>query len=290
MIHRMIFHNDRILPVEEARFSPGQAGLTNGWGLFTTMRVFQGEPFAYERHWRRLEKDAGRVRMPFLFDAAQVRKQLGDLLAANQVVEGTARIYMIYNRVGFWRSEEAMPEVDLFLCTAGLPPHADQARLGVAEHARHAASALAGVKTTSWLNNVWHLAEAQKAGWTEVILLNERGEVAECTSANIFCVKGGAVFTPPLSSGCLEGVTRSVLLEIAPQAGISMAEKTLTLADFHAADEVFITSTNRTLLGVSEIAGHTFSQVMGPVVQKLERAFEANMREYVAARRGAVRA
>jgi len=286
----MIFHNGRILPVEEARFSPGQAGLTNGWGLFTTMRVFQGEPFAYERHWRRLEKDAGRVRMPFPFDAAQVRKQLGDLLTANQVAEGTARIYMIYNRVGFWRSEEDMPEVDLFLCTAGLPPHAEQARLGVAEHARHAASALAGVKTTSWLNNVWHLAEAQKAGWTEVILLNERGEVAECTSANIFCVKGGAVFTPPLSSGCLEGVTRSVLLEIAPQAGISMAEKTLTLADFHAADEVFITSTNRTLLGVSEIAGHTYSQVMGPVVQKLERAFDANMREYVAARRGAVRA
>jgi branched-chain amino acid aminotransferase len=254
------------------------------------MRVFHGEPFAYERHWRRLEKDAGRVRMPFAFDAGQVRKQLGDLLAANQVVEGTARIYMIYNRVGFWRSEEAMPEVDLFLCTAGLPPHAEQARLGVAEHARHAASALAGVKTTSWLNNVWHLAEAQKAGWTEVILLNERGEVAECTSANIFCMKGGAIFTPPLSSGCLEGVTRSVLLEIAPQAGISMAEKTLTLQDLHAAEEVFITSTNRTLLGVSEIAGHTYSQVMGPVVQKLERAFEANMRDYVAARRGAVRA
>ena len=286
----MIFHNGRILPVEDARFSPGQAGLTNGWGLFTTMRVFQGEPFAYERHWRRLEKDAGRVRIPFAFDAAQVRKQLGDLLAANQVVEGTARIYMIYNRVGFWRSEEDMPEVDLFMCTAGLPPHADQARLGVAEHARHAASALAGVKTTSWLNNVWHLAEAQKAGWTEVILLNERGEVAECTSANIFCVKGGAVFTPPLSSGCLEGVTRSVLLEIAPQSGISMAEKTLTLEDLRAADEVFITSTNRTLLGVGEIAGHTYSEVMGPVVQKLERAFEAKMREYVAARRGAVRA
>ena len=290
MIHRMVFHNGRIVPVEEARFSPGQAGLTNGWGLFTTMRVFQGEPFAYERHWRRLEKDAGRVRIPFPFDAGQVRKQLGDLLAANQVAEGTARIYMIYNRVGFWRSDEAMPDVDLFLCTAGLPPHAEQARLGVAEHARHAASALAGVKTTSWLNNVWHLAEAQKAGWTEVILLNERGEVAECTSANIFCVKSGAVFTPPLSSGCLEGVTRSVLLEIAPQAGISMAEKTLTLEDLHAAEEVFITSTNRTLLGVSEIAGHTYSQVMGPVVQKLERAFEANMREYVAARRGAVRA
>src|ERR1700686_2283256 len=289
LIHRLIFHNDRIVPVDEARLSPGQAGLMNGWGLFTTTRIFQGEAFAYERHWRRLEKDARRIRLPFPFDPAEVRRHLGELLAANHVVEGTARIYLIYNRVGFWQSGETMPDVDLILCTAGLPAHSAEARLSVAEHGRHAASPLAGVKTTAWLNNVWHLAEAQKAGWTEVILLNERGEVAECTSANIFCVKGGAVFTPPLSSGCLEGVTRSVLLEIAPGAGVSMTEKTLTMADLNAADEVFITSTNRTLLGVSEIAGHRFSVVMGPLVQKLERAFDAYMGEYVAARGPAIR-
>jgi branched-chain amino acid aminotransferase len=271
-----------MLPIDEARLSPGQAGLLNGWGLFTTTRIFQGEPFAYERHWRRLEKDAARIRLPFPFDVARVRRHLGELLAANNVVEGTARIYMIYNRVGFWTSGEALPEVDLILCTAGLPPHPGEARLGVAEHGRHAASPLAGVKTTSWLNNVWHLAEAQKAGWTEVLLLNERGEATECTSANIFCVKDGAIYTPPLSSGCLEGVTRSVLLEIAPQAGVSMCEKTVTLADLHAADEVFITSTNRSLLGVSEIAGRRYSVVGGPLVQKLERAFDTCMRDYVA--------
>lgn len=285
LIHRLIFHNDRILPVEEARFSPGQAGLLNGWGLFTTMRIFQGEAFAYERHWRRLEKDAGRIRLPLPFDAAEVRGHLGKLLAANGVVEGTARIYLIYNRVGFWRSEENLPEVDLMLCTAGLPPHTESARLGVAEHGRYAASPLAGVKTTAWLNNVWHLAEAQKAGWTEVVLLNERSEVTECTSANIFCVKNGAVFTPPLSSGCLEGVTRGVLFEIAARAGVPLSEKTLRLDDLYAADEVFITSTNRTLLGVSEIAAHRYPLVMGPLVQKLEQTFDSYMREYVATRR-----
>jgi branched-chain amino acid aminotransferase len=277
----MIFHNDRIVPVDAARLSPGQAGLTNGWGLFTTTRIFQGDAFAYERHWRRLEKDAGRTRLPFPFDPGIVRRHLRELLMANQVVEGTGRIYMIYNRVGFWQSDEPMPEVDLIICTAGLPPHSEQARLCVAENSRHAASPLAGVKTTAWLNNAWHLAEAQKAGWSEVILLNERGEVAECTSANIFCVKDGAVFTPPLSSGCLEGVTRSVLLEIAPRASVSVSEKTLTMEDLYGADEVFITSTNRSLLGVSEISGHRYSVVTGPLVQKLERAFDANMREYV---------
>ena len=282
MIHRLVFHNDRIVPVEEARFSPGQAGLLNGWGLFTTLRIFRGEAFAFERHWRRLEKDAGRIQLPFSFDPAVVRRQLGELLAANRVVEGTARIYLIYNRNGFWVSDEPLPEVDLYLCTAGLPPHADSARLGIAENGRHAASPLAGVKTTAWLNNVWHLAEAQKAGWTEVILLNERRDVAECTSANIFCVKDGAVFTPPLSSGCLEGVTRSVLLEIASRAGVPVREKTVSLEDLFAADEVFITSTNRTLLGVSEVAGHRYGVVMGPLVQRLERTFDAYMREYVA--------
>lgn len=290
LFHRLIFHNDRIVPVDEARLSPGQAGLLNGWGLFTTMRIFQGEAFAYERHWRRLEKDAARIRLPFRFDSGEVRRHLGELLAANKVVEGTARIYMIHNRIGSWRSDERMPDVDLILCTSDLPAYSEHARLGVAENGRHAASPLAGVKTTSWLNNVWHLDEAQKAGWTEVILLNERGEVAECTSANIFCVKDGRIFTPPLSSGCLEGVTRSVLLEIAPRAGAPLSEKTLKMDDLYAADEVFITSTNRSLLGVSEIAGHKYAVVMGPIVHKLEQAFDTTMREYVAQRIASIRA
>ncbi len=289
MIHKNIFHNDRIVPVEQARLSPGQAGLLNGWGIFTTMRIFQGEAFAFERHWRRLERDAGRIRLPFPFDPAQVRSHLGELLKANQVEEGTVRIYMIYNRIGFWQTDEPLPQVDLILYTAGLPPHPEQARLNIAKNGRHAASSLAGVKVTSWLNNVWHLSEAQAQGWTEVVLLNERGEVAECTTANIFCVKDGRVSTPPLSSGCLEGVTRGVLVELAPGAGVPLVEKTLTPEDLFSADEVFITSTNRSLLGVSEIAGHKYSAVMGPVAQKLERAFDAAMRDYVAQRIAAAR-
>lgn len=289
MIHRLVFHNDRLIPIEQVRLSPGQAGLLCGWGLFTTLRIFQGEAFAFERHWRRLEKDAGRTRVPFPFDPEQVRRHLGELLRANQVVEGTARIYMIYNRVGFWQSDEPMPQVDLVLYTAGMPAHTEPARLGLAEHGRHAGSALAGVKVTSWLNNVWHLAEAQKQGWHEVVLLNERGEVAECTAANIFCVKNERVLTPPLSSGCLEGVTRGALLEIAPRAGFPIAEQTLRPEDLYAADEVFITSTNRSLLGVSEIAGHNYAAAPGPITKKLERAFDAAMRDYVAQRTAAVR-
>jgi len=283
VIHGFVFHNEQFLPIERVRLSPGQAGLMCGWGLFTTLRVFQGEPFAFERHWRRLEKDAARTRVPFPFTAAHVRAQLRELIQRNDAREGTARIYMIYNTIGFWQSDESLPTVDLLLYTAGLPAHQESARLTVAEHGRHAASPLAGVKVTSWLLNVWSLQGAQQRGFDEVIMLNERGEVAECTAANIFCVREGHVLTPPLASGCLEGVTRGVLLDIiAPAEGVKCAETPLRLEDLHSADEVFITSTNRNLLGVSELAGHTFADVPGPVTQRLEQAFSRYMIEYVA--------
>jgi branched-chain amino acid aminotransferase len=282
MIHRYVHHNGRVLPIEEIRLSPGQAGLLSGWGLFTTLRIYHGQPFAFERHWRRLEKDAGRTRVPFPFDPAQVRAQLGEVIARNEVREGTARIYVIYNKVGFWQSNETLPQVDLLLYTAGLPSYREPMRLTVAEHARHAASPLAGVKVTSWLHNVWNLQGAQQKGFDEALLLNERGEVTECTAANIFCLKDTRVLTPPLSSGCLEGVTRSVLLEIAPAAGIPVTEQPLRLEDFYAASEVFVTSTNRSLLSVGEIEGHTYPLAPGPITRQLETAFACYMDEYVA--------
>jgi branched-chain amino acid aminotransferase len=282
VIHRYVCHNGQTLPIEQARLSPGQAGLLSGWGLFTTMRILRGEPFAFERHWRRLEKDAARTRVPFAFDEAQVRGQVRELVARNEVREGTARIYAIYNKIGFWQSDETLPEVDLLLYTAGLPPHREPVRLTVIEHGRNAASPLAGVKVTSWLENVWSLQGAQMRGFDEAILLNEREEVAECTAANIFCAQGGRVRTPALKSGCLEGVTRAVLLEIAAGAGVKAEEAALSLDDLYNADEVFITSTNRNLIGVGEIEGYKFAAAPGPVTQKLERAFAAYAEEYVA--------
>lgn len=282
MLHRFVFHNTKLMPIEETRFSPGQAGLLNGWGLFTTLHIFDGEIFAFERHWKRLQKDAARTHCPFPFDAEKVRGQLTEVIRANHVQEGCARIYVIYNQVGHWRSDEAMPTVDLFLCSTDLPAYRQPARLNLREHGRHAASPLAGVKVTSWLNNVWNLYEAQQGGFDEVVLLNERGEVAECTAANLFCVRGGRVLTPPLNSGCLEGITRSILLEIGARIGVSCEEATLRPADLFSADEIFISSTNRTLLAVGEIAGHRYANAPGPITQRLDEAFTAYIREYLA--------
>jgi branched-chain amino acid aminotransferase len=184
-----------------------------------------------------------------------------------------------------WKSEEQMPEVDLVITTADLPKYPDAVRLTVREHGRHAASPLAGVKTISWLNSVWAAAEAHRQGFDEVILLNERGEVSECTAANVFVVKNDKVLTPPLNSGCLEGVTRGILMEIASEAGTSVGEQTLHMDDLLGADEVFITSTNRNVIGVKEIAGHAIGNgANGVLTNRLDLAFEGYVREYVSRR------
>jgi branched-chain amino acid aminotransferase len=282
VIHRYVFHNEQLVPIEKSRWSPGQAGLICGWGLFTTVRIVRGEAFAYERHWRRLEKDSALTRLPLTYSGAKVRLHLQEVIRANKVQDGCARIYLVWNTVGGWRSDESMPDVDLVITTAGLPHFPDLVRLAVREHGRHAASALAGVKTISWLSSVWAAAEAQREGFDEVVLLNERGEVSECTATNLFTVKGDKVLTPPLSSGCLEGVTRSVLMEVAPEAGTSVAEQTLRLEDLYLADEVFISSTNRNVIGVKEIAGHTIANGQtGPLTKKLDEVFEAYVNDYV---------
>ena len=284
MIHRNVFHNDALLPIEKVRLSPGQAGLICGWGIFTTIRIARGEAFAYERHWRRLEKDAGLIRMPIPYTAAKVRVHLHEVIRANKVTEGCARIYMVYNQVGFWQSDEPKPQVDLIIYSAPLPQFREPLRLGLRPQGRHAAAPLAGVKSISWLPNVWAVAEAVKEGFDEVVLLNERGEVAECTAANIFAVKNRKIYTPPLSSGCLEGVTRGILFEIAPEAGVPIVEQTLRPEELYSADEIFISSTNRNLIGVGEIAGHAIATAPGPVTRQLDELFDAHVTEYVTRR------
>ena len=254
MIHRHVFHNDQLLPIEKVRLSPGQAGLICGWGLFTTLRIVRGEAFAFERHWRRLEKDAAIIRVPVPYAGPRVRVQLQEVIRANKVTDGCARIYLVYNQVSFWRSEEELPAVDLIICTASLPAYRGS------------------------------VAEAQKEGFDEVVMLNERGEIAECTAANLYIVKGGSVLTPPLNSGCLEGVTRSILLEISGEAGTIVKEQTLRLEDLYAADEVFISSTNRHVIGVGEVAGHKFAGAPGPVTQRINEAFTTYVNDYVTRR------
>jgi branched-chain amino acid aminotransferase len=273
MLHKFVHHNDRLIPMQEVRLSPGQAGLLNGWSVFTTLRIYGGRPFAFDGHWKRLITDARHLNIPVETRAEAVLGHLTRLIEANQVMEGCVRIYFIYNRIGYWVSDEPLPTVDLILYSADLPRRQGPVRLALQANGRHAANPLAGVKVTSWLQNVWMLDQSLQRGFDEVILLNERNEVSECTAANIFCVRNQEVSTPPLSAGCLPGVTRSILLEIGESVGLHVREATLTAQDLFDADELFVTSTTREVQPVSQIEDRKIRQVEGAATRRLAEAF-----------------
>jgi branched-chain amino acid aminotransferase len=288
-MHRFIYHNDRVLPLEEVRLSPGQAGLINGWGIFSTVRVYDGIPFALERHYDRLARDAGRIQLPLKAGLGDVRDAMLQMLQANHVGNACVRIYFIFNTVGIWKSAEPFPQVDLIMYAMDVPERVGPTSLAVQEHGRHAAHPLTGTKVTSWLNNAWMVEQAHRRGYDDALLLNERGEVSECTAANIYCIRGGDVATPPLSSGCLAGVSRAILMEEGPRIGVSITERVLKLEDLYYADEVFITSTTRHVQPIAHIEKRAMKQAPGPVTQKLAKLFEEYVKEYLGRAAAAVK-
>lgn len=279
-MHKHVFHNDQVLPLQQVRLSPGQAGLLNGWGIFSTLRIYDGVPFAFERHWERLRRDAERIDLPLPYQREPVRQAISRLLEANGVKDGCLRIYLVYNRIGIWCSEEQMPAVDLIMYTVDLRMRAGPVKLGLLEHGRYAAHPLAGAKVTSWLENAWAAEKARSRGFEDMVLLNEHGLVAECTAANILFVRGGRVSTPSERSGCLAGVSRQILLEIARSAGVPIEECNVTAQEMWAADEAFISSTTREVQPVSFIEDHEYRPAPGPLTERLARSFTDYVRRY----------
>jgi branched-chain amino acid aminotransferase len=292
-MHRFILHNDEIRDAGERVISPGQVGLLSGWGVFSTIRIYDGVMFSWERHFARLRTDATRMRVPFPSAPENLERQLNRLIEANQAWNATLRVAVVRNQGGLWEGPNNTRDFDVMAFTANVPVWPEAAKLGLILHGRHAASEFAGAKILSWSENLTLAERAHEQGLDEVILLNERGEVAECTSANVFAVcvdeqaaaEGTArVWTPPLSAGCLPGVTRSVLIEDVRVPGVTIAEKTLLPADLEAASEVFITSTTRELLPVVSIEGLRIQQGRA-VSARLARAFRELVEAYVAQRR-----
>ncbi len=285
-MHRFVLHNDDIHDAGDQVLSPGQIGLVNGWGVFSTIRVYDGVPFAWERHWQRMQHDAARMRVPFPQSAEWLSERLGRLIEANQAWNATLRVCVVRNRGGMFEGPPGTPEFDIIAFTRDdRRQWADAMRLGVVPHARHAASEFAGAKILSWSENLAMYERAHQQGFDEVVLLNERGEVSECTSANIFLAQGSRVWTPPLASGCMPGVTRAVLLEEIRGRDLEIFEKTVHPEDLDAADEVFLTSTTRELLPVISVEGYRLKTSPHPVRKRLQEAFTSYVQTYVAARK-----
>jgi branched-chain amino acid aminotransferase len=279
-MHRFLLHNDEILDAHQKSLSAGQVGLLNGWGVFSTIRVQEGVLFAFERHWDRMQRDAARMHVPFPTDRDAVRARLSRLIEANSAWNATLRVVVVRNRGGLFEGPDLARDFELIAFTANINAWGNSVRLAIKPHGRHAQNEFAGTKVLSWAQNLTWYEEAHQRGLDELILLNERGEVCECTSANLFIARGSGVFTPPLNSGCLPGVTRALLLEEIRVQGISAAEKTLLPKDLEEADQVFITSTTRDFLPVSHIEGLKVKSG-GNVVAALTRAFEDYRAAYV---------
>ena len=286
-MHRYILHNDEIHDASDRVLAAGQIGLLSGWGVFSTLHVADGVLFAWERHWARMTKDAALLRVPMPPDPEQVRRNLLQLVEANSAYNATLRVDIVRNQGGVFEGPPTGHLSDVVAFTANLKNWGAGVKLSYVKQARHAASMFAGTKILSWAMNLTWVEEAHEKGFDEVILLNEHGEVSECTSANIFIARGGHVWTPPLSSGCLPGVTRDILLKDIHVAGYEIGEKTLSPAEVEQADDAFITSTTRVLLPVLEIDGRKVGG-KGGAQKALQPAFERFAADYVAARRAAV--
>jgi branched-chain amino acid aminotransferase len=286
-MHRFVLHNDDVREAGERVVSAGQVGFLNGWGVFTTIRVYDGVLFAWERHFARMSADAHKMRVPFPDRPEWLEQRLRRLVEANQAWNATLRVAVLRNRGGLFEGPGITREFDLIAFTADVVRWPERMKLGVAPHARYAASEFAGAKCTSWAENLVRYERAHEQGLDEVILLNERGEIAECTSANIFVADGGHVWTPPLASGCLAGVSRAILLEEVRVPGLSIGERPLRPTDLETASEIFISSTTRELLPVESVEGvrvRNGREVCG----KLQSAFTACVEAYVGPRRQAL--
>jgi branched-chain amino acid aminotransferase len=279
-MHRFLLHNNDILDAHEKSLSAGQVGLLNGWGVFSTLRVADGVPFAFERHWERMHRDAAKVHVPFPSDPAELRAQLLRLVEANAAWNSTLRVMVVRNRGGMFEGPDLERDFDVLAFTKDLNPWGNSVRLTIQPNARYAANEFSGCKILSWSQNLTWYEGAHARGFDEAVLLNERGEVSECTSANIFAATGDEVYTPPLDSGCLPGVTRELLLDVVRVPGIKVTERALKPQDLERADQVFITSTTRDLLPAVFIEGLNVRNE-GSVADRLVKALEEYREEYV---------
>ncbi len=225
--------------------------------------------------------DAVRLGVPIGHEQKTVLEAIVRLARDNHRPEGMARVSFVKNTGGLWAEALDGPATDLLIFTRELVPWPAAHRLRIQPMGIFSAGQYAGAKMLSWVPHAAVLEKARAEGFDDALLLNENGQLAECTSANIFCVRHGRVLTPPLSSGCLGGVTREILLEIAPDAGIELREQQMTTEDLSYAEEVLISSTTREVAPVEFISPNWKYQAPGKITLALAQAFRSYVQDYL---------
>ena len=251
----MIWLNGEWKNEEQASVSVSDGAYLRGEGCFETMLACRGRVFELGRHWLRFERACQRLGIELL-DCEAARSVAEELLERN-AFEPDQRV-----RLRVTRSPQSL----LFTAKVA-PPAPKQLILHRTQYCRNEQSALAGMKVISYGENALALAEAKRKGADEILFGNTRGEWCEGAWSNVFAVEGGTLLTPPLSSGCLPGVTREVVMSLAEKAGLEPEEEVRSIAQLQGVDELFLTSSVLGVGAVAEFDGRPLQE--GPVTKLL---------------------
>ncbi len=245
----------------DAKISVFDHGLLYGDGIFEGIRFYNGRVFRLEEHLERLWDSARSICLEIPMTLREMSDALLETIRRNDLREGYVRLVVTrgVGNLGLNPVQCKRPSVIIIAMTITLyPESAYKNGLTVVTCAtrRTAPAALnPAVKSLNYLNNVLARIEANLAGADEALMLNDAGNVSECTADNIFIIKRGQIFTPPISAGALRGITRSVVFELAAELGIKISESEITRHDVFIADECFLTGTAAEIIPVIKADG-----------------------------------
>ena len=245
-------------------------GVTVGDGVFETCKVLEGVPFALERHARRLDRSLAGLGLPAA-DHAVIEAGIKAVLAGEPIAFGRLR-YSVTGGAGPLGSDRTASPLTYIVTAGSQPPNPDTGKLVVVPWTRNERSATAGLKTTSYAENVVALAFAKERGGVEALFANSVGNLCECTGSNVFVVVDGEILTPDLASGPLAGVTRELVIEWCREEGLTVRAEPLPMSILGQAAEVFITSSTKDVLAVHAIDDQLVA-APGPVTARAAEIF-----------------
>ena len=256
--------------MDEFRINPSDRILLHGLGLFETLLAIDGRPAFCDRHLARLAK--GCDRLGWSVETGGLRDAMIDLLESDRLTRGRARIRLTLSAgSGGLGDLAAGADRLLWLSAAELAENQEPAAVCIAPFPRNEHSPLAGLKCASYAESLIALDHARRNGCSEALIFNTAGQLCEAATANVFLVNHGVLLTPPPDSGCLPGIARGVVLEIASSLGIPSRECTLTRDDVLQSAEIFLSSSIRGPVAVTRIAGQSLAA--GETTAALHRAW-----------------
>ena len=274
-MHPVIYLNKTMVEATKARVAPVSSAMLYGRGVFTTLAIYNSQPFLWSKHWQRLTTHAKRLDIDFTgCNEKNVGDALQKLISVNQVNEGRARVIMLARHGrDIWKTKApGAKKTDLLIMT-GDPQKIAPAglSLAVSPYRVNTSAPTTGIKSLNYLDHVLAWEEAQSRDFDEAVVLNERGEIVSATTANLFWAKNGTLHTPSLSSGALAGVTRECVIDIANKHFIPLLEGIYEMTDLTDADEIFLTSSS---LGVAPVTTFDFRRYSdGPLTTTIAEAY-----------------